>query len=386
MILLFWLSLTSLIYIYIGYPVLLRFLPRKKGRKACSDNIKITTENFFPTITIIIPAFNEEDVIAATIQNKLEQKYPQDKINIIVVSDESEDNTDDIITNFSEKNDNVKLIRQIPRRGKTSGLNLAFQEITSDLIIFSDANSIYELDAIKQLADTFIDPDVGYVTGKMIYVNEDGSMVGEGCSAYMQYENHIRSLESNIGSVVGVDGGIDAIRTNLYSELNADQLPDFVQPLKVVEQGKRVVYQPKAILKEEALADNNSEFKMRVRVSLRALWALYDMRQLFNPSSYGLFSLQLFSHKLIRYLAFVPMILAFVANAALIGYSPVYNVLFLVQIGFYALAYIGYLKPYNSNKYVGLAHYFCLINYAAAIASVKFFKGEKIVIWKPRQG
>jgi cellulose synthase/poly-beta-1,6-N-acetylglucosamine synthase-like glycosyltransferase len=386
MILLFWLSLICLFYIYIGYPILLRFLPKKKSEKQSSDNVKKNTEHFFPTITIIIPAFNEEDVIASTIENKLAQVYPQDKINIIVVSDESEDDTDNIITRLADKNDNVKLIRQIPRKGKTSGLNLAFQEITSDLIVFSDANSIYELDAIKQLADTFIDPDVGYVTGKMIYVNEDGSMVGEGCSAYMQYENYMRSLESHIGSVVGVDGGIDAIRTSLYSELNSDQLPDFVQPLKVVEQGKRVVYQPKAVLKEEALADNNSEFKMRVRVSLRALWALYDMRSLFNPANYGLFSLQLFSHKLIRYLAFIPMISAFIANAMLVGYSSIYSLLFLGQIVFYILAYIGYKQPNNTNKYIGLAHYFCLINYAAAIASVKFFKGEKIVIWKPRQG
>lgn len=386
MIILFWLSLICLFYIYIGYPILLRFLPKKKTQQTELNNVSDTTENFFPTVTVIIPAFNEEEVITSTIQNKLDQDYPKDKINIIVVSDESEDDTDNIVTRFTETYPNVKLIRQIPRKGKTSGLNLAFKDITSDLIIFSDANSIYAPDAIKQLADTFINPEVGYVTGKMIYVNADGSMVGEGCSAYMQYENHMRALESNIGSVVGVDGGIDAIRTSLYSELNADQLPDFVQPLKVVEQGQRVVYQPKAILKEEALADNHSEFKMRVRVSLRALWALYDMRSLFNPANYGLFSLQLFSHKLIRYLAFVPMILAFVTNALLVGHSPIYNLLFLGQIIFYVLAYIGHSQPKNNNKYIGLAHYFCLINYAAAIASVKFCKGEKIVIWKPRQG
>jgi cellulose synthase/poly-beta-1,6-N-acetylglucosamine synthase-like glycosyltransferase len=380
MIFLFWISLIFLFYIYIAYPILLRLLPKKQIEVISVES----SDNYFPSVTIIIPAFNEEDVIKATIQNKLDQQYPNDKLSIIVVSDESEDDTDNIVEGFADKN--VKLIRQTPRKGKTSGLNLAFQDIDSDLIIFSDANSLYELDAVKHLVDTFSDPSVGYVTGKMVYVNTDGSMVGDGCSAYMKYENHMRELESNIGSVVGVDGGIDAIRTSLYSELNADQLPDFVQPLKVVEQHKRVVYQPLAVLKEHALDDNNSEFKMRVRVSLRALWALYDMRSLFNPTKYGLFSLQLFSHKLLRYLAFVPMIFAFIANVALIGYSPIYNLLFLGQIAFYALAYIGHSQPDNNNRYIGLAHYFCLINYAAAIASVKFVKGEKIVIWKPRQG
>lgn len=375
---LFWLSIVLLFYIYIGYPLLLSLLPKQK--------IAIQGVDELPTVTVIIPAFNEQNVIAATIQNKLDQDYPADKLQIIVVSDESEDNTDSIVSDFENKYHNVKLLKQIPRQGKTSGLNLAFQEIKSEIIVFSDANSIFDLDAMKALVSTFSDPAVGYVTGKMVYVNEDGSMVGDGCSAYMKYENHMRDLESSIGSVVGVDGGIDAMRTELYTELNADQLPDFVQPLKVVEQNRRVVYQPAAILKEEALSDNGSEFRMRVRVSLRALWALSDMRVLLNPFKYGLFSLQLFSHKVMRYLAFVPLIIAFICNVALLGSGAFYNLALFAQILFYALAFIGHNNPESSNKWVGLAHYFCLINVAAAMASLRFVKGEKIVIWQPRQG
>ena len=378
MILIFWISIITLLYIYIGYPLVLKLLPKK------SINIHELEE--YPSITVCIPAFNEESVIEDTILNKLKQDYPKDKVNIIVISDESEDETDAIVSRLVDEHNNIELIRQIPRKGKTSGLNLAFEKITSDLIVFSDANSIYDENVFHEIAKTFTDESVGYVTGKMVYVNEDGSMVGDGCSAYMKYENNIRSLESAIGSVVGVDGGVDAIRTELYSVLNADQLPDFVQPLKVVEQNKRVVYQPAAILKEESLSDYSSEFKMRVRVSLRALWALYDMRVLFNPLKYGLFSFQLFSHKLIRYLAFIPMVLALLTNVALIGHSPLFNLMMFGQVVFYALAYVGYTKPENNNKFVGLAHYFCLINLAAAMACIKFIKGEKIVIWKPRQG
>lgn len=374
----FWVSLITLFYIYIGYPLVLKFLPKNK--------INTNELDEFPSITVCIPAFNEESVIEETILNKLSQDYPKDKVQIIVISDESEDETDAIVTRLACEHKNIELIRQIPRKGKTSGLNLAFDKITSDLIVFADANSIYDENVFHEIAKTFTDESVGYVTGKMVYVNEDGSMVGDGCSAYMKYENNMRSLESSIGSVVGVDGGIDAIRTELYSVLNADQLPDFVQPLKVVEQKKRVVYQPSAVLKEESLSDNNAEFKMRVRVSLRALWALYDMRTLFNPTKFGLFSFQLFSHKLIRYLAFIPMVFALLANVLLIGSSPLFNLLMLGQVVFYGLAYIGHTKPQNNNKFVGLAHYFCLINFAAAIASIKFIKGEKIVIWKPRQG
>lgn len=376
--LVFWISIISLFYIYIGYPLVLKLLPK--------NNINTNELEDFPSITVCIPAFNEESVIEETILNKLSQDYPKDKVKIIVISDESEDQTDEIVLRLAEEHENIELIRQVPRKGKTSGLNLAFEKITSDLIVFSDANSIYDENVFHEIAKTFTDENVGYVTGKMVYVNEDGSMVGDGCSAYMKYENSMRSLESSIGSVVGVDGGVDAIRTELYSVLNADQLPDFVQPLKVVEQGKRVVYQPTAILKEEALTDNSSEFKMRVRVSLRALWALYDMRVLFNPTKFGLFSFQLFSHKLIRYLAFVPMVFALLANVALIGQSPLFNLMMFGQVIFYGLAYIGHTQPENNHKLVGLAHYFCLINLAAAMACIKFIKGEKIVIWKPRQG
>ncbi len=360
-----------------GYPLLLNILPKNKIVEGEFEEL--------PSVTVIIPAFNEENVIAATIQNKLDQNYPKDKVSIIVVSDESEDETDKIVEAFFKDHSNVKLIRQIPRKGKTSGLNLAFQEISSEIIIFSDANSIFEKDAMKALVNTFTDPSVGYVTGKMVYVNEDGSMVGDGCSAYMKYENNMRLLESAIGSIVGVDGGVDAIRTSLYSELRADQLPDFVQPLKIVEQHKRVVYQDKAILTEDSLADQGSEFRMRVRVSLRALWALSDMKHLLNPFSYGVFSLQLFSHKVLRYLAFVPLVLAFISNVALLGQGAFYNLALLTQIAFYLLALYGNNNADN-NKWVGLAHYFCLINFAAAIASLRFLKGEKIVIWKPRQG
>ena len=307
MTLLFWLSSLLVIYIYIGYPILLRFLPKK------SLNIHYQNMNQ-PLVTVLIPAFNEARVIEGTIRNKLSQNYPADLIEIIVISDESEDGTDEIVNGISAEDSRVNLIRQVPRQGKTSGLNLAMSQAKGEIIIFSDANGHYETNAISNLVACFSDPQVGYVTGKMIYVNSDGSIIGDGCSAYMKYENHMRALETEVESVVGVDGGIDAIRKNLYQPMNADQLPDFVLPLKVVTQGKRVIYCDKALLNEESLSTSQSEFRMRVRVSLRAYWAMWDMKHLFNPFNYGIFTLQLVSHKLLRYLAFIPLLLAFISN------------------------------------------------------------------------
>jgi cellulose synthase/poly-beta-1,6-N-acetylglucosamine synthase-like glycosyltransferase len=377
MTILFWFSALLILYIYIGYPILLRYLPKKA--------LVFTTTASLPKVTVLIPAFNEAKVIAGTIRNKLEQKYPAELIDIIVISDESEDGTDDIVIRISATEARVRLIRQSPRQGKTAGLNLAMQQAQGDIIIFSDANSHYEQNAIANLVNCFSDPQVGYVTGKMVYVNSDGSLVGDGCSAYMKYENHMRALETQVDSVVGVDGGIDAIRKELYQPMNADQLPDFVLPLKVVTQGKRVIYCESALLNEESLSNSQSEFRMRVRVSLRAYWAMKDMKHLFNPFNYGLFALQITSHKLLRYLAFIPLLLTFVSNG-FITHNAFYTLTFLVQILFYGSAAFVSLNDGTKNRWLGLANYFCLINLASAMAFIKFLKGEKIVLWKPRVG
>jgi cellulose synthase/poly-beta-1,6-N-acetylglucosamine synthase-like glycosyltransferase len=377
MTILFWFSVLLILYIYIGYPILLRYLPKKA--------LHISELSPAPKISILIPAFNEATVIEGTIRNKLEQSYPSDLIEIIVISDESEDGTDDIVIRISTSEARVRLIRQSPRQGKTAGLNLAMQQAQGDIIIFSDANSHYEKNAITNLVNCFSDPQVGYVTGKMVYVNSDGSLVGDGCSAYMKYENHMRALETQVASVVGVDGGIDAIRKELYQPMNADQLPDFVLPLKVVTQGKRVIYCDSALLNEESLSNSQSEFRMRVRVSLRAYWAMKDMKHLFNPFTYGLFALQITSHKLLRYIAFIPLLLAFVSNG-FITHNTFYALTFLVQILFYGSAAFVSLNDGTKNRWLGLANYFCLINIASAMAFVKFIKGEKIVLWKPRVG
>jgi hypothetical protein len=242
---------------------------------------------------------------------------------------------------------------------------------------------------VSALVSNFNDPTVGYVTGKMIYVHQDGSLVGDGCSAYMKYENWLRLQETQAGSVVGVDGGIDAMRKSLHQLLSADQLPDFVQPLKVVEQGYRVVYEPKALLKEEALTDGASEFSMRVRVSLRALWALKDMKHLMNPGRDGLFAWQIISHKLLRYGAFVPMITLALASLYLAPRAGIYVLAALGYIAFVALAWQGHKKEADGeplSAVYSIPYYFMLLNLASYKACVAFFKGEKKIVWNPRKG
>jgi len=376
----FWSSVLLVVYVYLGYPLLAGALGRLVRRKVWAAE----PGAHLPTVTVIIPAYNEGGSIEATVRNKLTQDYPPEKLNVIVVSDESEDGTDEIVTGIGDAR--VRLVRQVPRAGKTSGLNLVLPEATGEIVVFSDANSMYGPETIQLLVSNFADPQVGYVTGRMVYKAPDGSLSGEGCSAYMNYENKLREFETNLGSIVGVDGGVDAIRREIYTPMRADQLPDFVQPLAVREQGHRVVYEPRALLYEDALADTEDEFRMRVRVSLRAFHALKDMRGLLNPFRHGLFAWQLVSHKVLRYMAFLFMVLAFLTNLPLADrFEGFYELTFIAQVIFYLTAGVGHLlRRSDPPKLVGLCYYLCVLNLASGLAWIQFLQGRKQVVWKPR--
>lgn len=375
----FFISIFLILYLYLGYPLLVLIIsmikPKHVRREYCE-----------PSVTIIIAAHNEEGVIHSTIANKLDLDYPKDKLDVLVVSDGSIDQTDSIVQQFSDCN--VTLIRQEPRAGKTSALNLAITHATGDIVVFSDANSLYATDALRYLVSNFSDQGVGYVSGRMIYTDLNGVINGDGCSAYMKYENYLRRLETKLGSIVGVDGGIDAIRKKLYCPMNADQLPDFVLPLKVVEQGYRVVYESRAVLKEASLKDVADEYRMRVRVSLRALWALYDMRHLLTLRINALFSWQLWSHKVLRYLCFVFLFSAYISNALLLNNGPFYAAFFLIQTFVYIAALLaGSLERKGIDfKLITMARYFALLNLAAAHAFGKFLLRKKQITWTPRKG
>jgi Glycosyltransferases, probably involved in cell wall biogenesis len=372
-------SLLLIFYIYLGYPLAaatLAFFVRREVKKGAAE----------PLVTVVIAAYNEARVIGQTLENKLALDYPAEKLEIVVVSDASTDDTDLIASSFAARG--VRLVRQEPRAGKTSALNVVVPAARGEIVVFSDANSLYAPDALRHIVANFADPEVGYVTGRMVYTNEDGMPTAEGCGTYMRYENVLRGIESRLGSVVGVDGGIDAVRASLYRPMSPDLLPDFVLPLRVVEQGYRVVYEPKALLCEQALKEDADEYRMRVRVSLRALWALWEMRGLLNPLRYPLFSWQLWSHKVLRYACFVFLLSAYLGNAALLQRRDAYLALFVPQ----SILYLGGLGAVLLNvagikcRYIDFAKYFCLVNAASAHAFAKFILGKKQVLWLPRKG
>jgi cellulose synthase/poly-beta-1,6-N-acetylglucosamine synthase-like glycosyltransferase len=374
---LFWISIALLVYVYIGYPVLVRLLSTLRPRPVRADASQK------PTVTVLIAAYNEAASIEDTVRNKLDQDYPAEKLNVIVVSDESDDGTDEIVRGIDDPR--VELVRQQPRQGKTSGLNLIAPRATGEVLVFSDANSCYAPDTVGELVKPLADPEVGYVTGRMLYRAPDGSASGEGCSAYMRYENQLREWETAFGSIVGVDGGVDAMRREIWEEMRPDQLPDFVEPLSVREKGYRVIYQPTARLYEDALADTDDEFRMRVRVSLRAWWAIKDKSALLDPVRFGVFACQLWSHKVLRYLAPFFQLSALIANLVLSASGGLWGYLLATQIGFYTAALVAHGR--RGNDLPGLItaiYYLNLVNLASGLAFVQFLQGKKKVTWNPR--
>jgi cellulose synthase/poly-beta-1,6-N-acetylglucosamine synthase-like glycosyltransferase len=378
---LFWVCLAAGFYPYLGYPLCVALLRMVRPRPVRPGPIT-------PSVTVVISAYNEASHIEATVRNKLEQDYPREGLQVMVVSDGSTDATDALLRKLSQQDPRVSFFRQEPRGGKTVALNRLIEKASGEIVVFADANSMYKPDTVRKLVAPFADPTVGYVTGRMLYVTPQGSVVGDGCSAYMRYENALRQVETGIGSIVGVDGGVDAVRRELYRPMNADQLPDLVLPLNVIEQGRRVVFAPEAVLEEETLSTNAAEYQMRVRVALRAFWAMRDKKALLNPFNHPLFSWQLASHKLLRYLSFLPLAIAAMLNWWLLQRGWPYDLLAIGQCLaalLIALAAFGpqRLRQFTPARY---AYYFLLLNWASAVALTRFLRGEKQVLWQPRTG
>jgi len=374
----FWLSVFLILYPPMIYPALVWFAALIRPRHA-------KKHSWTPLVTVLIPAYNEARHIAETIQNKLDQDYPRDRFEIIVVSDGSTDGTDDIVHEFSSQN--VRLIRREQREGKAAALNEGVRCARGEILVFSDANSLFAPDAVSRMVENFADPEVGYVTGNLAYQTHRNGIAGKGCSAYMKYENVLRRLETRAGSIIGVNGGVDAIRRELYTDVPRRLITDFVLPLHVISTKHRVVYDERVHCSEVANSELRSEFRMRIRVALRALQGIAYMRRLCNPFRYPWAAFSLISHKVSRYLCFLFLVIAFLTNLMLVS-APGYAAFFLAQVIAYLLALGGLLKSWPSlfRSLTLTPAYFLVSNAAFAVAAIKFLKGETMATWQPRAG
>ncbi|CAN5159554.1 glycosyltransferase family 2 protein [soil metagenome] len=375
---LLWTSIVLIVYPYLIYPVIVYFLGLMRPRP-------VKRAAHLPTMSVLIPAYNEVDCIGATIRNKLEQAYPAEKLQIIVISDGSTDGTDEVVRQFADKG--VSLLRREGREGKAAGLNDAVRHATGEIIVFSDANTLFGPNALHRIAENFADPAIGYLTGSLEFLAGEGNLSGAGGNAYMRYESLVRRIETRAGSIIGSNGGVDAIRRSLYVDTPAHLITDFILPLTVMAGGHRVIFDPLVTAFEAPNVEVSSEFRMRVRVALRALQGLAHMRRLLNPLRYPLASFCIISHKALRYLGFVFMLSALASNLVLAQDDGFYRGLLLLQLVAYGLALLGFLRlPGFLRKLTVVPSYLLLSNVAFAIAAFRFLRGDTMAVWRPRAG
>ena len=371
---LFLLSFGALFYVYIGYPVLLSvigfFFKRRQAELG-----------YFPTVSVLIAAYNEEGGIRKKIEQTLELDYPSDKIEIIVLSDCSTDHTDEIVKSFTDSR--VRLFRAPQRKGKTNAQNLGVEVANGEVLIFSDATTVYHPLALQYLACNYADLKVGAVSGRYQYFDPDGkSPTGSGMIAFWNYENLIKMMQSRIRTISGCCGCIYSVRKAAYTPLHPGVISDLVQPLWAIQKGYRVVFEDRALAYEETTKSSKEEFSMRVRVVTRGIRGILSVADLLNPAKYGWVSFQLFSHKVLRWMVPFFLLLLFASNAVLWNH-PGYAWLFAAQTAFYGFALLTLLVPLHRIwKPFGIPLYFCTLNAAALRSVVEVLRGRNYVVWE----
>lgn len=380
----FFLSLFLIFYIYIGYYLLLLCISFFKKKSIDF------AENSIPSLSIIIAAYNEENVIEEKIKNTIKLDYPKDKLEILVFSDASNDNTDKIVKHYVR--DGVKLLRIEGRKGKTFCQNQAVEIAKGEIIVFSDANSMYAPDALRMIVRPFTDEKVGCVSGELKYYN-DGKRFGEkaiqGEGVYWSYEQKLKKLESQISSVVSTNGAIYALRKRNYIPLNEKAISDFVEPLKIFLNNYRIIYEPGAVAWENTAKNWQEEYSRRVRIVTRAFANFIgdkDLLKILNPFRFGIFSIQLLSHKLLRWFTGLFLFILLFSSLLIYKQSMFYRFIFWGQIIFYLLSLHGLssaLTPkMKSLKVADAAFHFCFSCWAMLRGIANALSGKSIVTWE----
>jgi cellulose synthase/poly-beta-1,6-N-acetylglucosamine synthase-like glycosyltransferase len=353
--------LLIMFYSYFGYPLTLFFFSIFSKSRVRKD------DNFLPEVSLLIAAYNEEETIADKIKNSLELDYPSDKLEIIIVSDGSTDKTDEIVRSFESSG--IKLFRVEGRVGKTEARNQAVLAMKREIIVFSDATAVYEKDAIKKLVRNFADESVGMVSGNLTYFEKGQSSMGLATKLYWNYEKTIKKAQSRLYTLTGAVGCINAFRRKLYHVLPPNIIEDFTEPLMIVAQDYRIVYEEEAISYERTTQKPSQEFHMRVRVIRGGMKGfIYAFKRLsFKKHSFVLF--QLFGHKVLRWLMPVFLILLFIINllSFILNHNAAADCLMIAQFICYGFALLGmkWKFPGLIGKVFSIPTYFLIVNAAS---------------------
>jgi len=372
---LFWISFFLCLSTYLIYPSVVWLISRMTP-------FKISAKEHYPVVSIIISAFNEENSIKEKIKNTFDQDYPGEKIEIIIGSDGSTDRTVEFAKSF--KDPRVKVFELKDNEGKTAVQNYCVDHSTGEILFFTDAASFISANAIKDMVKNFADVKVGCVAGSMRFVNTDLNITTESQGLYWKYEAKLREIESKLGHLIGVDGPLYAIRRNDYIKLGKNIISDFISPLLVIANGKKVVLEKEAYVDEVPTIAGDHEIRTRRRITLRGLIGLRTHAELLNIFKYPALSLQIYFHKVVRWFVGPLVVLNFI------------SVLFLSQILFYKVILFGYFiffmgaligmvleKLQLRVKLFSIPYYFALVNYAAMLGIIDFLNDKQVITWQP---
>ncbi len=365
-------------YTYVGYAVVLKLLPSRLVRR---------DDSFQPPVTVCLSAYKGEAEIIGKIENTLAADYPADKLSMIVVADGSDDQTADLVVSFGDPR--VRCIRQVPRQGKTAAQKKAVATAETDILIFTDLTTRLEPASVRTIVASLADPSVGLVSSKDVWVEPDGTPTTSGQGAYVRYEMWLRHRESIVNSIVSASGCFYAVRKEFFEPIPDHLIDDTVIPLTVVERGSRCIHDNTARSLVPMIPNPGREFPRRARMTLGGINALFYKKQLLNPFRFGLYAVQLWSHKLLRWLVPFFMIAAFAANLALAQQRPdsVWSYLMMAQFAFYAVAVIGWLVPQQALPTpIRLVYFFVSSNFALLYAWWQWLTNRQQTTWQESRG
>jgi cellulose synthase/poly-beta-1,6-N-acetylglucosamine synthase-like glycosyltransferase len=370
---LFLLSLLLIIYAYIGYPVSLFIISLFK-------RYEVNKSTYYPCITIVIAAYNEEKIIVNKIENTLSLRYPKDKLQIIIASDGSTDNTNQIVASYRDKGIEFLAIPQ--RGGKESAQKEAIRSARGEVLVFTDVATMLDPNGVEQIVSNFSDPCIGCVSSEDKVIGMDGRPSGEGI--YVRYEMWLRGLESRVNSLVGLSGSFFAARRTVCQDFSGDLDSDFRVLLASVKKGLRGVSDPASIGYYRDISDPTLEFERKVRTVLRGLTVFFKNTEFLNIFKYGMFSYQYFCHKLLRWLVPVFLIIVFISLAILSVKSWIYFSIFTIQLFIIFMIFIErYFIAVSIPKIFYIPKYFLIVNASILVAWYRYFRHERVVIWNP---
>lgn len=373
----FWILLGLVFYTYLGYGILMFLFVKFFGERRVID----MENDELPTVTLFVAAYNELPYLEEKVNNLKSLDYPKEKVQILFITDGSNDGSEE----FLDSLEGVEVQHESKRGGKIGALNRGHQFVKNEIVIYSDANTTLNEQALKNITRHFKDNSVGCVAGeKRIIQNNSDNASGAGEGLYWKYESFLKKLDSDFYSAVGAAGELFAIRKSLHKTVEPDTLlDDFMISMRIAANGMQIVYEPAAYAMELPTANVEEELKRKIRISAGGLQSVARLKHLLNIFKYGRLSFMYISHRFFRWVVCpLALVLLFIINGFLLD-NPIYNFLFLGQLVFYTLAILGYVNRFSNKqrKIYLIPFYFAFMNWSVFVGAYRQIKGAQSVLW-----